>query len=212
MKKLAVVGTKEFSRQVIDLAVISNCYEFVGYIDDIEEKGTLIDGMPVLGNIDESLLLFNQKKFDCLFICIGYTRFDLREFYYAKIKGMIPLATIIASSAIIHPSAKIGEGVIVGELVNIGKHVIIEDNVVILNSASIGHNSIIHKHSYLAGCNSLAGYVKIMERCFLGLGSIVADNIYINPDIWIGIGCVVAKSLENSGKYISKALNLIRCE
>ena len=82
MKKLALIGTKEFSEQIIAFAQRTGEFEFVGYFDDLVEKGTIVNGKPVFGKVEEAIELYKQGAFDCIFEGIGYTRFDLREYYY----------------------------------------------------------------------------------------------------------------------------------
>ena len=47
MKKLALIGTKEFSEQIYFFAKRTGEFGFVGYFDDLVEKRTVINGYPV---------------------------------------------------------------------------------------------------------------------------------------------------------------------
>lgn len=210
MKKLAIIGTKEFSFQIRDFAERSGGFEFVGYIDDLAQEGTHIDGFPVLGKVCDAERLYREGVIECVFIAVGYSRFDLREDFYNQIKGKVPLANIIHPTAIINESVRLGEGLLITEYNVIGKNCIIEDNVVILGGCLIGHDDYIGKHSYFAGHNVVAGFVRIGERCFGGINSIFSDNTEIPNDCWISLGGIVSESLKKEGKYVSAGSRLIR--
>ena len=49
MKRLALIGSKEFAQQIRGFAEKTGEFMVVGYFDDFEEKGTIIEGLPVLG-------------------------------------------------------------------------------------------------------------------------------------------------------------------
>ena len=121
MRKLALIGTKEFSEQIYYFAKRTGEFEFVGYFDDLVEKGTIINGFPVLGKVEEAEVLYNEGIFDCIFEGIGYTRFDLREYYYNMLKGKVPFANII------DPTAELGRDVKLGEGIYVGRNAIIDD-------------------------------------------------------------------------------------
>lgn len=212
MKRLTLIGTKEFSEQIISFANRTGEYEFVGFFDDLVEKGTIINGKPVLGKVEEAIKLYKQGVFDCIFEGIGYTRFDLREFYYNILKGKVPFANIIDPTAELGRDVKLGEGIYVGRNAIIDDETIIEDNVFIHRNNMVGHNSIVHKHSYLSGLDHMAGFCEIGSRSFIGLSVCVADHVKISDDVWVGIGCVVAKNLKKPGKYLTDSMILTRLD
>lgn len=211
-KKLAIIGTKEFSEQIRFYAEKTGKFEFVGYFDDLEEKGTMIQGSPVLGKVEESIDLYHQGLFDCIFIGIGYTRFDLREYYYKKLKGEVPFANIIMPRVTLDEKIQLGEGIYIGEDTFICPNCMIDDNVFIHGGCVIAHDNKIGKHSYLAGRIDTAGFCEIGERNFVGVRVIFADHVKTCQDVWIGLACVVAKSINEPGKYMSPAAKLYKIE
>lgn len=210
MKKLALIGTKEFSEQIYHFAKRTGEFEFVGYFDDLVEKGTVINGYPVLGKVEEAETLYKEGVFDCIFEGIGYTRFDLREYYYDMLKGKVPFANIIDPTAELGRDVKLGEGIYVGRNAIIDDETVIEDNVFIHRNNMVGHNSIVHKHSYLSGLDHMAGFCEIGTRTFIGLSVCVADHIKIADDVWVGIGCIVAKNIKKPGKYMTESVLLTK--
>lgn len=210
MKRLALIGTKEFAEQILYFAKRTEEFEFVGYFDNIEPAGRIINGYPVLGKVDDAEQFYKLGIYDCIFIAVGYTRFDLREQFYELLKGKVPFANIIDPTAEIGRDVKLGEGIYVGRNAIIDDESIIEDNVFIHRNNMIGHNSIVHKHTYLSGLDHMAGFCEIGERVFIGLSVCIADHISICDDVWIGIGCIVAKKIRKPGKYMTESVLLTK--
>lgn len=209
-KRLTLIGTKEFADQIIGFANRTGEFEFVGYFDEIEPSGNLINGFPVLGKVDDAVKLYQEGVFDCIFIAVGYTRFDLRELFYNKLKGKVPFANIIDPTAELGRDVVLGEGIYVGRNAIIDDETVIEDNVFIHRNNMVGHNSIVHKHTYLSGLDHMAGFCEIGSRTFIGLSVCVADHVKIADDVWVGIGCIVAKSIKKPGKYMTESVLLTK--
>ncbi len=212
MKKIALIGTKEFSEQIITFANETGEFEFVGYFDDLVEKGTIINGKPVLGKVEEAIDLYKDGIFDYIFEGIGYTRFDLREFYYNMLKGKVPFANIISKTAVIGKDVVLGEGIYLGSDSYVGEGTVVEDNVFIHGSSHLGHENKIGSHTYFSGRVDTAGFCEIGKRNFWGIRTLCADHITVCDDVWIGIGCVVAKDIKQPGKYMSSAAKLYKID
>lgn len=212
MKKLAIIGTKEFAEQITDFAIETGNFEVVGYYDNIESKGKIINGRPVFGPVADAVEGYREKVFDEIFIGVGYTRFDLREAFYNELKGKVPFANIIMPSAEVSPTAKLGEGIYVGPHSTIAAHTVIDNNVFIHGNCLIGHDSYLKSHSYFSGRDFMAGFCNVGERVFIGLSVCVADHMTIADDVWVGIGSIVAKDLTSPGKYMSPTVRLVKVE
>lgn len=212
MKRLAIIGTKEFSQQILGQVEIAGEYDVVGYFDDLTPRGTLISGRPVLGMVCDAPALYDKGQFDYIFIAVGYTRFDLREKFYDSVKGRIPLANIIMPGAIVSEKASIGEGVFIGSGSNIGDGCTVDDNVFMWGDCIIAHDNHIGKHTYLSGRIDTAGFCSIGERCFVGVRALFSDHISVCNDAWIGIGCIVIKNIKDPGKYMSPSAKLYKIE
>lgn len=209
-KRLAIIGTKTFAEQLTDIAVQTGKYVVVGYYDNVEPAGNVVYGRPVLGKVDDAICDYKKNKFDCIFIGVGYTRFDLREHFYDQVKGVIPMANLIMPSCQIDESAILGEGIYVGPLSRISPHAVIDDNVFIHGGCSVGHNTHIHSHCYLSGSDYIAGFCEIGVKTFVGLGVCIADHVTVCGDVWIGIGCVVANDIRLPGKYVTPSMRLVK--
>lgn len=212
MKKLAIIGTKEFAEQITDFAIQTGQFEVVGYYDNVELKGNIVYGRPVFGTVVDAVEGFKKQIFDEIFIAVGYTRFDLREQFYEQLKGKVPFANIIMPTSEVSPTAKLGEGIYVGPHTTIAANTVVDNNVFVHGHCLLGHDCHIHSHSYFSGRDYMAGFCDVGERVFVGLSVCVADHINITHDVWVGIGSIVAKDLAQPGKYMSAATRLVRVE
>ena len=78
MKKLALIGSKDFAQQIRFFVEYAGGYEVVGYFDDFEAPGTLVEGLPILGHSCEIEDEFKKGKFDQVFLASGYNNFQFR--------------------------------------------------------------------------------------------------------------------------------------
>ena len=200
MKRLAIIGTKEFAEQITDFALKTGEFEVVGYYDNVESKGNMVNGRPVFGKVLDAIEDYQNNLFDEIFIGVGYTRFDLREQFYDELKRKVPL------------DVRLGEGVFIGGATVVDKGTVIDNNVFIHGGSNVGHNNFIGSHTYISGRFNSAGFSVIGKRCFIGICVIVADHIRLSDDVWIGLGCVVAKNIKEPGKYMSPAAKLYKIE
>ena len=212
MKRLAIIGTKDFAEQITDFALKTGEFEVVGYYDNIEPKGIIVNGRPVFGKVEDAIAGYHDKVFDEIFIGVGYTRFDLRELFYTQLKGKVPFANIIMPSAKVSESVKLGEGIFIGGKTVVDPHTEIADNVFIHGLSNIGHNNVIGAHTYISGRFNSAGFCTIGKRNFIGICVLMADHIQVTDDVWVGLGCIVAKNIKEPGKYMSPAAKLYKIE
>lgn len=210
MKKLALIGSKDFAQQIRFFVEYAGGYEVVGYFDDFEAPGTLVEGLPILGHSCEIEDEFKKGKFDQVFLASGYNNFQFRETAFLNLKGRVPFATIVDPSAEICRGVSLGEGVYVGRNTIVDDCAKVDDNVFIHRNCLIGHDSHIHSHSYISGLDHMAGYCDIGDRVFIGLNVCIADHISICNDVWVGIGCIVAKNIRKPGKYMTESVLLTK--
>lgn len=212
MKRLALIGSKVFALQIRSFAEKTGEYEVIGYFDDFSPKGTIIEGLPILGKIQDIIPLYQNNVFDCLFFAAGYNNFKFRAETFSALKGKVPFANIIMPNAKLLENVQLGEGVFIGGGTVIDPNTIIEDNVFIHGGSGIGHDNHIGAHTYISGRFNSAGFVNIGSCCFMGICVLVSDHISICNDTWIGLGCIVAKDIITPGKYMSPSAKLYKIE
>ena len=210
MKRLALIGSKEFAQQIRHFAEYAGGFETIGYFDDYMHPGEMVNGLPILGHYEDIEDEYKRGRFDEIFLAAGYNNFQFRESAFTRLKGKVPFATIIDPSAEICRGVKLGEGVYVGRNTIVDDCAIVDDNVFIHRNCLIGHDSHIHSHSYISGLDHMAGFCDIGARNFIGLSVCIADHISTCEDVWVGIGCIVAKKIRKPGKYMTESVLLTK--
>lgn len=212
MKRLALIGSKEFAQQIRNFAEKTGHFTVVGYFDDFEDKGTIIENLPVLGTRQDIIELFSNDIFDEIFLAAGYNNFEFREKAFNELKGKVPFANIIMPDAELSETTYLGEGIFIGTKTYFGENVRIDDNVFIHGHTFISHDNIIGSHTYISGRFTTAGFVNIGKRNFFGICAIVSDHISTCDDVWIGLGSIVAKKIKKPGRYISQNVLLTKID
>lgn len=208
MYNLVLIGSRAMAHGIKDMVELYQLYNFIGYFDDFAEKGSIVEGKPVLGNTDNCINMYRQGLFDFIFIASGYNSFEGREKLYSKFKGIVPFANIISPTAFVHPNSRIGEGVLLSDGVYINRDVVIEDNVDITLRSIINHGGHIKKHTFFSTGVVTAGNVTIGERCFVGVGCVISDGVSICDDVWLSPGSIVIKDIKQPGHYLSQSSKL----
>ena len=195
--KIAILGTGGFAREVAtliqDINNTDSKYELVGFVDNSIEKGTLINGYPVIGN-DEEINQTNEPI--GLVLAFGEPKIKMK----VRSKFTNPL---VSFPTIIHPSAivgdcklvEIGDGCIICASVIITTNIKIKDFVTLNLQCTVGHDTIIDSYSsFMPSCN-ISGEVHIGEGVYCGTGVKIINQTDIGERSIIGAGAVVAKSI-----------------
>lgn len=195
--KIAILGTGGFAREIATLIQDINnkdsIYELVGFVDNSIEKGTLINGYPVIGN-DEEINQTNEPI--GLVLAFGEPKIKMK----VRSKFSNPL---VSFPTIIHPSAivgdrklvEIGDGCIICASVIITTNIKIKDYVTLNLQCTVGHDTIIDSYSsFMPSCN-ISGEVHIGEGVYCGTGVKIINQTDIGEHSIIGAGAVVAKSI-----------------
>jgi len=193
MNRLVIVGTGEFSKQILEIALIQNKYNVIGFYDDFSNDDSF-QNIAILGKITDIENDFINKKFDFIFYGIGYNHLPFKHTLIEKY-WKVPMATIIHPSALIESQSTIESGVLIYPLAYIGQRVHLSKGVVINVGTKLSHDIKIDSCSFLSvGVNS-GGNVKVGKRVFIGIGAIIKDSVSICDDVLIGAGTLIIKSI-----------------
>lgn len=212
IREIAIFGAGGFGLEVAMLVEQINAthpqWKVIGFFDDGEDKGKVVNGYPVLGGIDE-LNHWPEEIAVTLAIGIPPTK--------KKIVGRINNSKVFYP-VLLHPSVimgksdylSIGEGSIVcaGSIIttniSIGKHVI-------LNLAcTVGHQSKIGDFSsFMPNCN-ISGEVNIGECNFWGTGAKVVNRLNIGNNVTVGAGAVVIRDIPDDVTAVGAPARVIK--
>ena len=194
---LIIIGASGHGKVVADIAMKMNKWKNIAFLDDNLSLKNIM-GIPVIGS---SANVVEHKKHSDFFVAIGNnsTRERIQE-------GLLAQGTSIVS--LVHPSAIIGTDVNVGIGTAIMAGVVINSSSVvgkgcIINSNSgLDHDNHIGDYVHISPRTHLAGTVKVGKGSWLGIGSVVSNNINICSGCKIGAGAVVVKDITESGTYV----------
>lgn len=191
-QKLVIWGCGGMGREVAALCEVLG-KEVIGFLDERPNmRGQFVDGIPVLGDIDE--LKGNEElKKEIAVVCAGVGDPALKRRLVNKTRGTgFSLAgPLIHPSVPFHRSSNIGLGSIVcaGSVVsinvNIGEFVIVNTNV------TLAHDDSVSDYATISPGVNISGHVEVGEGAFIGTGSAIREKVTIGAWSYIGGGAFV---------------------
>ncbi|MGG0276188.1 acetyltransferase [Bacillus rhizoplanae] len=195
--RLLIIGASGHGKVAADIALKMNKWQSVSFLDDDESVKSSM-GIEVIG---KSADVFKYIE-DCDFF-VGIGNNATREKIQKKLEAegaSIPI--LIHPSTVIGGQVELASGTIVmaGAVINccttIGKGCIIN------TGATIDHDNTIEDYVHVSPGAHLAGTVKVGRGTWLGIGSIVSNNIDITRRCKVGAGAVVVRDITETGTYV----------
>ena len=197
MKDIAIFGAGGFGREVLalvqDINKVDPKWNIVGFFDDGQEKGAVINGYPILGTIKD----LNEWNTD-ISIAISIGSPTIKKSIIDKIHN-----PKVSYPTLIHPSVwigdpkfvEIGKGGILCAGVMVTTNVVIKDFVILNLQCTVGHDSIINNYAAFMPSVNISGEVIIGEGVYVGTGAKIINQLEIGEYTIVGAGAVVAKTL-----------------
>ena len=193
---LIIIGAGGHGKVCADIAELMECYKEIYFLDD-NVIGSCLKH-EIIGQIKDFKKFINIADY---FIAIGDGK--TREKIFDEIeKSNLEIVSLIHPSAVIASSAKIGKGTVVAAGAVINPDSNIGKGCIINTSSSIDHDVIIKDFSHIAPGAHLAGAVFVDKYTWVGVGSIVKNNITITSECMVGAGAVVVCDIKESGTYV----------
>ena len=189
---IIIIGSGGLGREIASLFVHPNLkekYNFLGFIDDYKDKGSLVNGQKVLGGIE---WLIEEKP--CTYIIIGFSHLQNRLELINRLQNLSFLfPTIIHPDAIlIDPThIKIGSGSIIFPYAILTTNITVGKNVIVHIGAKIHHDTVINDNCILMPNVAITGGATIGNNVFLGTGTICPAPITILDNGVVPAGSVV---------------------
>jgi sugar O-acyltransferase (sialic acid O-acetyltransferase NeuD family) len=196
MKKIAIIGAGGFGREVKvlidDINKAKPIYDIIGFFDDGIEKGTLVNGLPVLGTI----AAINKIDYN-LQLVLGVAAPAIKEKAIQIIENNhIDFPTLIHPSVIIsNDEVSLGKGTIICAGNIITCNIIVKDFVTLNLSCTVGHDTIIKDFSSFMPAVNISGEVVIEKNVYVGTGVKIINQLSIGENTVVGAGAIVSKTL-----------------
>jgi sugar O-acyltransferase (sialic acid O-acetyltransferase NeuD family) len=195
-KQLLIYGAGGLGREILALAMSTDLWEPIGFIDDIHPQGTMISGFKVLGGIAH---LNAYPTSIHVIIAIGNP--ESKRMIVSKINNSrIEYPVLIHPSAILHARDKISLGggsvLCAGSILTtdiiVGAHVLINLN------CTIGHDTIIGDFTSVMPGVNIAGEVHLGKSVLIGAGSNIINKAKIGASCIVGMGAAVIKDVPDN--------------
>lgn len=202
MENIIIIGAGGFGREVEWLLRRinnnNNKWNILGYVDDNIQKGTKINELEVIYNIEE---LLNVKEKINVVIAIGNAK--IRKMIYNRIREnkMLIFPNIIDPSVIIgNVSMGIGNIICAGTIATVNIKI---NNFNIINlDCTIGHDDILSDFITLYPSVNVSGNTTIDELVEIGTGTQIIQGKNICSNVIIGAGTVIVKDINEEGTYV----------
>jgi len=195
--KLIIIGASGHGKVVADIAIKMNKWQSIAFLDDDESIKTSM-GLEVIGKTAVAVTYKDEADF---FVAIGSNA--TREKIQEKLMDEgLNLVSLVHPSAVIGTDVEvdIGTAVMAGVVINSSSR--IGKGCIINTSSSLDHDNLIEEYVHISPGASLAGTVKVGKGSWLGIGSIVSNNVNICSGCKVGAGAVVVKDITEPGTYV----------
>jgi sugar O-acyltransferase (sialic acid O-acetyltransferase NeuD family) len=190
-RPLFIYGAGGLGREVLALVRRLEEWEPKGFIDDGVRKGNIVNGIPLVGGMDEI------KMMDAIDIVIAIGSPLLKQRIVAQMNGKVrfpflidPKAAILDPSSVhINAGSIICSGAVLTTGIFVGEHVLVNLN------ATVGHDTSIGSFSSVMPGVNIAGEVKIGEGVLLGSGCNIMNRSSVGKNAQVGMGAVVLKNV-----------------
>lgn len=193
-KPLIIIGAGDHAKVLLD-TLLEQKENVIGLTDKTVPKGTIIYGVPVIGD-DDAVLQYKAEEIELVNGIGSINTTSLREriFKIFKDKGYM-FKSVIHSSAVVSKRAIINEGsqILAGAIIN--TEVQIGENTIINTKVSIDHGCKIGKNCHIAPGSVLSGCVTVGDCTHIGTGSSIIQGIRIGSNVLIGAGSVVINDI-----------------
>ena len=195
--KLIIIGASGHGKVVADIAIKMNKWQSFAFLDDDESIKTSM-GLEVIGKTADAFTYKDEADF---FVAIGSnaTREKIQE---KLIEQGLNVVSLIHPSAIIGTDVEIGIGTAVMAGVVINSSTRIGKGCIINTSASLDHDNVIEDYVHISPGVKVAGTVKVGKGSWIGIGSVVSNNVNICSGCKVGAGAVVVKDITEPGTYV----------
>jgi sugar O-acyltransferase (sialic acid O-acetyltransferase NeuD family) len=191
LQPLLVLGTREISVEVAELADHTGRYRTVGFVEnmDRERTGKPLVGLPVHW-VDDIAPLAETHVAVC---GLSTTR---RDRFVEQVRSLgLRFATVIHQTAFVPPSATVGEGSIVSANTTIGSYAVIGDHVFVSRGSIVGHNTVLEDYVTVSPGAQIAGMCRVEEAAWISIGAVVIDRITVGAHSVVGAGAVVVRDV-----------------
>jgi sugar O-acyltransferase (sialic acid O-acetyltransferase NeuD family) len=197
--KILIYGGGGHAKTCIDILRQMRMFEIHGIIDTKHEIGSMVLGVPVIGN-DEDLEHLYRDGYHMIVNGVGAVdNHSIREKIFNRLKNIgFYIPNIIHPKAAVEPSVKLGEGnqIMAGAVV--GSDASIGNNCIINSGSIVSHDCKLGDNVHVAPGAILAGNVSIGNNTLIGMGSSTYLKVKIGSNVVVYNGCVINHDINDN--------------
>ena len=199
MKNCVIIGAGGFGREVhmlIDqINATSLQYKVLGFYDDSVVKGTFINGLEVLGTLQD----LNEVT-EPTGVCIAIGAPKVKKVIVEKLTNSLLFFPKLIHPSVIHGISEnaIGKGTIIcaGTIITVNNTI---GEFVILNlGCTVGHDTVIGNYCAFMPQSNIAGEVVLGEAVYGGMGVGIINQVTVGNNVTLGAGSVVVKNIPSN--------------
>ena len=194
-RDIVIIGTGGMAREVRwvieDCCNDNKCRNILGWVSK-EHPGTIITGLPVLG--DDDWLLERDKPIDAV-VAIGNGALRKKIVTYLKQNRNISFPSIISDSAEVSKYVKMGEGAIIMNKSLLTVDIEIGDFFLCNYGCTVGHDCKFGNYVTLNPGSNISGDVKLGDCVTIGTGASVIQGLSVGDNSIIGAGAAVVRDI-----------------
>ncbi len=196
MQDIVIIGAGGFGREIqwlIERINKQECaWRLLGYIDDGVEPGTIVDDLPVLGDI-EYLAHYEKPLAAACAVGSAKTRRLLVE--KAERNKNIYFPNLIDPAAICGERIRIGRGNLICAGNTLTVDITLGDFDIINLDCTVGHDAVLGDFVTVYPSVNISGCVRVGDETELGTGSHIIQGVPIGEHSVVGAGSVVIKEI-----------------
>jgi sugar O-acyltransferase (sialic acid O-acetyltransferase NeuD family) len=210
-QKIFLFGAGLHAQTCIDALEKQGKYQLVGLIDSVKQIGSLVEGYPVLGRMEDLAGLAVHHDAQAGMIAIGdnWVRHNLQKEIEARLPGF-EFVNIIHPSAVFGKAVTLGKGIFIGAQAFISSHTTIGDFCLVHQKVHLGlHNHLADFVSISVG-SITGGMVTIGDFTAITLGVVLHDRLNIGPHTLVGSGSLVTGDLPANAVAYGRPAKTVR--
>lgn len=194
--KLVIIGANGHGKVVADIALKMNKWQQIVFLDKNIQFSECL-GFNVKLHTDDYSEYIDEYEF---IVAVGNN--SVRKNVISSLDAVgATIATLVHPSAVIGTDVYISNGSVIMAGAVINSSTKIGRGCIINTCSSLDHDTIIEDYVHVSPGAHLAGSVHVGKGSWIGIGSIISNNITVCNECIIGAGGVVLKDIVEAGTY-----------
>ena len=200
---VVVYGAGGQARVLLELMDRAGICPIAGILDDNPAfHGTKIEGIPVLGPIDDKFANFVRVyRIHRAVIAVGDNALRKRFAEHARAVGL-RLPVLIHPNAYVSPTATLGDGTVVMAGAVVNTRVKMGELGIVNTRAAIDHDCDLGDCVHIAPGATLAGNITVGNGTLIGVGASIVPGMIIGDDSIVGAGAVVIGDVPSNSTVV----------